>query len=169
MDLPEIMAAEKLFASRPVWKHRDRGWLFATAPLKIEGVVMEGLKFRATALACRPDESLTFQIEYLPTIRGAKGGPLARIEWLPITPHNNKGVGPAELRFLDQTGSHNHSFDLNWEHSPSQVKKGALPISVPIFPEPSFAEIVVLVAKEFRIGPVDWITAPQLWQRRALV
>lgn len=98
-----------------------------------------------------------------------KGGPLARIEWLPITTHNNKGIGPVEWRFFDQTGSHHHSFDLNWEHAPSQVKRGALPVSVPISPEPSFPEIVVLVGKEFRIGPVDWIAAPTLWQRKALV
>ena len=169
MDLTEIMQADKQFALRPVWKPRDRDWLFATAPLKIDSVVIEGLKFRATALSCRPDESMTFQLEYFPPIRGIKGGAVARIEWRPIRPHNNKGVGPEELKFLSQNGTHHHPFDLNWEHSPDQVKKGSLPISVPIDPEPSFPEIVELVGKEFKIGPVDWITPPPLWQLKALV
>ena len=30
-------------------------------------------------------------------------------------------------------------------------------------------EIVALVGEKFRIGPVDWITAPHLWQRKVLV
>ena len=88
---------------------------------------------------------------------------MARIEWKPISSHNNKNVGPVEFRFLNQSGSHHHPFALNWEHSASQVRRGALPIAVPIAPEPTFEEVVALVGREFRVSPTEWLIRP-LWQ-----
>ncbi len=131
MELEDIISSRKVLAQRPAWKARNDEWLFATAAIKIEDIVIEGLKLRMTALRKRPDESVTFQLEYHPN-KGAKGGALTRIEWRPLKPHNNKGIGPKELQHVSQTGTHHHPFDLNWAHSPNAVRKGDLPIAVPI-------------------------------------
>jgi hypothetical protein len=97
-DLDILHKSRKSFPLKPQWKDRGNGWLVLISPLDIDGVTIEGLNFRAAAKTDRPDESVTFQLEYLPRRKGVKGGPMARIEWLPIRPHNNKFVGPLHLR-----------------------------------------------------------------------
>lgn len=138
----------------------DGEWLVLVSPLDIDGVTVEGLQFRATALLVRRDESITFQLEYFPRRRQPKGGPMERIEWRPLRGHNNKLIGPLEHRNKLQRGSHHHEFRLNWEHSKTAVRKGDLPLSVPIQPEPSYDEILVFVGKAFRISPIDWVPPP---------
>lgn len=165
-DLEFLHKAQKTFPLRPQWKPRGDGWLYLISPLDIDGVTIEGLNFRATAKADRPNESVTFQLEYFPPRKGLKGGPMARIEWLPLRPHNNKFIGPVHLRGVFQKGTHHHEFDLNWEHSKTCVKKGDLPLAVPIEPEPTFEEALEFVGKAFRISPVEWISRPSWpsWQ-----
>lgn len=52
---------------------------------------------------------------------------------------------------------------MNWDHSPSQVRRGKLALAVPIEPEPTFEEIVAIVGREFRLSPLEWVTRPP-WQ-----
>lgn len=159
-DLPALFNSDKTFAVRPVWRQRDANWFQCVQALDIDGVTVEGLRFRATAKIDRPDESVTFQIEYRLPNRAHRGGPLARVEWKPFSPHNNKGRGPLHLRHILQTGSHVHHFQQCWELNETEVRNGNLPLSEPITPEPTWDEILVFVGKEFRISPIDWIPYP---------
>lgn len=159
-DLSIYHDANKRFPTKPLWKRSDPERLVLVSPLDIDGVTIEGLRFRATALALRPEENVTFQLEFFPPRRQPRGGPIERIEWRPLRGHNNKMIGPAHLHNILQKGTHHHDFRLNWAHSQTAVRKGNLPISMPIVPEPSFNEILEFVGKAFRIAPIDWVTAP---------
>jgi hypothetical protein len=130
-------------------------------PIDINGVTIEGLIFRATAMRTRPDENVTFQLEYTPPFGKTKGGAFARVEWKPLRPHNNKMIGPAEYQNLPQSGTHNHDFFLNWDHSKSGVAKGLLPISTPVKPDLLYDEIVAFVGKEFKISNINSLPKPE--------
>ncbi|RWM84819.1 MAG: hypothetical protein EOR84_32770 [Mesorhizobium sp.] len=159
-DLSILYSAQKTFPFRSKWQFRDAEWMVLTSPIDIDGVTVEGLKFRAMAMRQRPDEHVSFQLEYYPPRRQPRGGPFARIEWRPLRGHNNKMIGPPELRNKLQKCTHHHEFWVNWNHSQNSVRKGALDISVPIEPEPSYDQIVAFVGKEFRISNIDWLPSP---------
>jgi hypothetical protein len=44
----------------------------------------------------------------------------------------NKGIGPPEFRFRKIAKCHIHPFDLNWRDAAKQLRRGNLPIAVPI-------------------------------------
>ncbi len=158
--LPSLFEAQKSFPIRPAWKERDRDSLVLVSPLDIDSVTINGLQFRATAVRTRPDESVTFQLEYFPVRRSPKGGPLARVEWRPLRPHNNKMAGPVEYRNVLQKGSHIHGFRLNWDHNNSIIHKGQLPLAIPLEPEPSYDEVLAFVGKAFRNSNIEWALPP---------
>ena len=160
-DLKILFEADKQFSAPVSWKVRDDNWMLLVSPLDINGVTIEGLKFRGTARRDRPDEQVTFQLEYFPTNGKYKGGPFSRIDWNPMRPHTNKMIGPVEHQNILQFGSHNHEFRLNWEHNERHVRGGVLPISTPISPDFNYNEIVAFVGKEFRISNIHWLPIPE--------
>lgn len=137
MDLRDIWRAEKSLASEPDWKPLGKASerVQVVCPIDYDELTVQGLLFRATAQIYSADRDVTFQIEYHSP--SGKGGPFARVEWRPRSPHGNKGIGPAEFRFKDIVGCHFHPFDLNWNHSKVLVQRGMLPIAVPILPAPA--------------------------------
>jgi len=159
-DLVALYESKKRFPLRPIWRPRDKHTIQCVQALDIGGVTTEGLRFRATALVQRPDESVTFQLEYTPPRRQPRGGPLSRIEWRPLTAHSNKRRGPRELWDVIQKGTHHHDFHACWSENPAEVRKGNLGISFPLEPEPTWDEILVFVGETFRIGPIDWVPYP---------
>lgn len=161
VDLSILYAASKTVSASAKWKFRDSEWMQLIAPLDIDGVTVEGLSFRATAMRKRPDEAVSFQLEYSAQSPNSKSLPFARVEWKPLRPHRNKKIGPVELHNIPQAGSHNHDFWLNWRHSEKAVRKGLLDISIPILPEMSFEEIVAFVGKEFRILNINLLPKPE--------
>lgn len=167
IDLSTYAFSEKRFPARPHWRKRDENNLELVSPLDIDGVTVEGLVFRTTALIKWPDANVMFQLEFFPPRRQPKGGPIARLEWRPFGRHNNKQIGPVELRNVLQEGSHYHDYSTNIEFCREAVYEGKLPVAVPIWPEPSFNEVLALVGKEFRISPIDWIPEPP-WQPELL-
>jgi hypothetical protein len=88
---------------------------------------------------------------------------MARIEWRPLNPHSNKGLGPKHLQHVIQDSSHHHCFDLNWKRSPDSVLRGDLPIAIPIDDPGNFREFLALIGKEFRIGNIQLVPPPP-WQ-----
>lgn len=158
-NLPALVVADKVLGSVPTWVERGPDGLDFTVPLEADDVVIEGLSLRGRVHKSLPDRDVIFQIEF----HGAQiiGGPICRIEWRPLSAHNNKGLGPKELRHILQTGSHHHVFDLNWNHSREGVLRGELPIAVPLGEDPrNFRELLALVGKEFRINKIQQITVP---------
>jgi len=162
----DLVHAEKELSAVPVWIDRGSDGLEVSATLEVGGVTVEGLTLRGTARKPLMDRHVTFQLEY----RHSQiiGGPVARIEWRPLNPHNNKGLGPKRLQHVIQTSSHHHLFDLNWRRSEEGVLKGDLPIAVPLEGEPkNFRALLAVVGKKFRINNIQIIPLPP-WQPRML-
>jgi hypothetical protein len=157
-DLPALIGAEKELVSLPAWILRGADTLDLTAPLEIGGVAVEGLTLRGRARKPLADREVIFQLE-CHTPEG--GGPVCRIEWRPLNRHNNKGLGPKQLRNIIQDGSHHHRFDLNWARSQAAVLRGELPIAVPLEADPtSFRALLAVVGKEFRIKRIQSVPEP---------
>jgi hypothetical protein len=160
-----LIAAEKDLIDVPAWNERGADGLDLSAPLEIDGVVVEGLTLRGRTRKPLQDRELIFQLEY----RHSQiiGGPVSRIEWRPLNPHSNKGIGPKHLQHAIQDCSHLHPFDLNWERSQEAVLRGDLPIAVPLtehWPEPeNFRAFLAVVGKAFRIRNIQIVTPPP-WQ-----
>jgi hypothetical protein len=125
-----LVAAEKSLIDVPAWVNRGADGLEFSVPLEIDGVTVEALTLRGRARKSLADRELAFQLEYHHA--SIIGGPVARIEWRPLNPHSNKGLGPKQFRHIIQTGSHHHCFDLNWQRSQEAVLQDSLPIAVPI-------------------------------------
>jgi hypothetical protein len=158
-DIEGLFRAEKMLAAQPAWVQRDSDCLEIVCSVEIDGVVKEGLFFRLTARKSMPDEMVTAQIEFHPP--GEAGGPLARIEWKPLSSHNNRGLGPKEYRHRLIEGCHHHAFESNLKFAEIEIRKGRLPVALPLRESPAdFDALLDLVSKEFRITNIHWIEAP---------
>lgn len=162
-DLAVFYVANKLLASPSVqWVERDSETVFWTSPIEIDGVAIEGLRFRLTAIRSLPDEAVTCQLEYHE--RRKIGGPFYRMDWRPLHEHCNKGQGPPELRLLRITGTHHHEFNVNWTFAATQVRRGNLPIAIAVTDEPqTFEELLAFLGKELTIGNIGLVPRPP-WQ-----
>lgn len=159
--LRELVDAEKSLAVAGDWTKRGRRIEFL-APLEIDGLVEEGFLFRAIALEALPDREVVFQLEYHGISIPGGTGPLTRMEWNTLRPHNNKGRGPVELRFLDQEGSHFHSFEDNWSEAAGAMLRDNLPIARPIIePIQGFGGCLHLVGNLFQINNIQLVTSPE--------
>jgi hypothetical protein len=158
-DLRKFFEAEKELAISPDWVEQNSEVFTIVCPLQIDGVVIEGLQFRATARKTLPEELVTVQLEYYPALE--PGGPFSRLEWKPLSGHNNKGRGPKEWRHRQIIGCHHHEFELNMKYAEKDLRRGVLPIALPLADSPSnFDGLLVRIKKEFRIVNVEWIEAP---------
>ncbi len=159
--LRELVEAEKSIASPTEWAPSGR-CLELKLPLEIDGLIEEQFFFRATAIASLPDEQVVFQLEYHGVRIAGGTGPLCRLEWLPKGTHNNKGQGPAELRFIDQTGTHFHSFEDNWSEKNGALLRDNLPVARPLSqPIQGFRECLNHVGILFRINNIDVVKTPE--------
>jgi hypothetical protein len=105
-------------------------------------------------LECNQDDRRDFAID--------------RIDWRPWHTHENKWRGPSEFRGVKITGTHRHSFDLNWFPSEARLLTSNLPIAVPLTDDiPDFAALLAFVAQEFRIADAGVIGVPP-WERDLL-
>ena len=163
VDLAVLHQGVKSLPGPVGWIERDSDNLALTSPLEIDGVAIEGLRFRLTAMRSMPVEAVTCQLEYHE--RKNVGGPFCRIDWKPAHTHDNLANGPPELkhrRFVSE--SHHHQFEVNWEYAASMVRRGSLPIAVPFDYEPtSFAELLEFLEKELRISSLRSVPSPP-WQ-----
>lgn len=159
--LRELVEAEKLIAAPTDWGGVGR-CLELKLPLEIDGVIEEQFFFRATALSQLPDEQVVFQLEYHGVRIPGGNGPLCRLEWRPKGVHNNKGKGPADLQFIDQIGSHFHSFEDNWSDGNGALFRDNLPIARPVVqPIQGFTECLEAVGNLFRINNINVVKVPE--------
>lgn len=166
VDLKKFWLADKELSIDPDWKRPEKKeFARLIAPIDIDGVTIEGLFFTISANIYMPDRLVTFQMEYQ-SREYPRGVPMVRFEWRPQSPHNNKGLGPEEYRFLNISGTHIHPFDLNWEQSETLVRKGILPIAIPIIEAlNSFEEALAYIEGCFRIKGVIGLPPPP-WTSR---
>jgi hypothetical protein len=157
-DIEKLFRSDKMLAIEPAWNNRD-DLLELICPLEIDGTVVEGLQFRLTARKSMQDEMVTAQVEYHPS--DEIGGPLARIEWKPLSGHNNKGRGPKAWQNRVIEGCHHHIFELNLRYAPKEINRGGLPIALPLEASPKdFNSLLDFVHKEFRITNIQWVEVP---------
>lgn len=168
-DLEHIWTAGKSLAIEPDWPQSATSEVVRlTAPLDINAVTVQGVRFTMSAYRFTPFRWVTFQIE-VDSKAHPKGKPMVRFEWLPKSPHSNKGLGPPEFRHIVQRDTHLHCFDLNWDQSEANVRKGYLPIAVPIEESTSdYQAALDFVEKKFRIKGVGGIGLPPWTERKWL-
>jgi hypothetical protein len=159
--LRELVEAEKLIAAPTDWTKRGKR-LELKLPLEIDGLIEEGLFLRASALEPLPDQEVMLQLEYHGISIPGGTGPLARIEWNSLRPHNNKGKGPAELRFVDQRPSHVHHFHDNWSDETGALLRDNLPVARPIVePIQEFTDLLDFAGNLFRIKNIRLVKVPE--------
>lgn len=159
--LRELVEADKLIASPTDWTKRGNR-LELKLPLEIDGLIEEGFFLRATALEHLPDQEVMFQLEYHGLLIPGGTGPLTRVEWNSLRPHNNKGKGPPELRFMEQRPSHVHSFDDNWSDTDGALLRDNLPVARPIVePIQEFIDLLDYVGNLFRINNIRLVKVPE--------
>lgn len=159
--LSDLVTSEKIIRSPAEWTKKGRRLELKLA-LEIDSVIEEGLFLRSCVLEQLPDREVMFQLEYHGIRIPGGSGPLARLEWNSIRPHNNRGKGPPELRFVDQSPSHVHLFEDNWSDSDGALLRDNLPIARPV-PQPiqGFTECVDFVGNLFRINNIAVIKTPE--------
>lgn len=167
--LHDLVLAEKQIAENKEWTPSGRT-LEIKLPLFAGGFAPEGFFFRATAIASLPDEQVTFQLEYHGVDIPGGTGPLCRFEWRPKGIHNNKGLGPAELRFLEQVGTHFHPFEDNWSSQTGALLRDNLPVARPVTQDiQGFRDCLEVVGNLFRINNMlvvktpEWVLERSLW------
>lgn len=159
--LRELVEVDKLIAEPTDWASVNR-CLELKLPLSINGLIEEQFFFRATAIPHLPDQNVTFQLEYHGVRIPGGTGPLCRFEWNPRKAHNNKGRGPNELRFMDQNGSHHHSFDDNWSEKNGALLRDNLPVARPVSqPIQGFSQCLEVVGNLFRINNIGVVKTPE--------
>lgn len=155
--LSELFESQKT-ALPTDWSEDVRGRQSITAGLEINGATIEGLFLRITANRTLADREVMFQLEYRPQ-RG-KGDSLCRIDWRPLRSHRNPNVGPRSFRMLEMTGSHHHSFELNFLRQTGQMRDGNLPLAEPLDEPSNFSDLLAVVSEKFRILGLNEIPLP---------
>jgi hypothetical protein len=164
-ELRRLAHGRKTIVGPLTWKTRPYKHsveAFLIRPLCCEGVIEAGLDIRALALSNEPDRNLMFQVEFEPT-PGVRFH-LLRLEWRPLKPHTNKGIGPIEHRWR-RLLDHHHPFDENAEIGlASFLPEKNLPIGVPLATEAqTFPEVLAILGSLFNIDNASEIPAPP-WQ-----
>lgn len=159
--LRELVEAEKVIVSPTEWRPAGR-CIEVKLPLEIDGLMEEQFFFRATALAALPDQQVVFQLEYHGVRLPGGTGPLCRFDWNPKGFHNNKGKGPDELRFIDQFGTHFHSFEDNWCEKNGALLRDNLPVARPVSQHiQGFRDCLGVLGILFRISNIDVVMTPE--------
>lgn len=156
--LTGFLAADKVLSAPIRWTDND-GDLRFTATLDIDGVTEEGLLLFGRASSALPDCAVTLGLRW--TKAPGRSDHFDRFNWRPIDAHNNKGLGPTELRFRPFEGTHRHKLALNaaLDMGLSQAMADNLPVAVPILPEPAGWEaFLAIAAAQWRIH--DFMTTP---------
>lgn len=162
INLDEFFRGEKTLSIAPEWVIQNSEWLGFSCPLDLYGITISGFRLQANSMLTQPDRHVILQMEHHPS--SGKGGAFCRMEWRPMNGHNNKGLGPKEWRFLEIRGSHHHPFQLNWSKAEKLVRRGNLPIAVPLEPDPdNFRSFLSVVGREFNIKNIQRICEPP-WQ-----
>lgn len=157
--LAELLGAEKRIRPLPSWRPvDDSGSIRWKAPLIVGGATLEGFSLHARCMAAEPGRDVSFILERV--LAGQPSVRIDRIDWNPITPHNNKGIGPPELRYKLIHGTHRHAFEANLKEDGS-LRTGNLPVAVPVSDHlPTFEALVDFVGSTYNIPDLKFLTAP---------
>jgi hypothetical protein len=98
MGLKQLLEAEKRIRPLPPWRPVDIGGMIRwRADLSIGGATFEGLALHGRTLAKEPGRDVSFTLEQ--SLAGQQSVQIDRIDWKPLTPHGNTGVGRQEIKW----------------------------------------------------------------------
>lgn len=163
MRLAGFLAADKVLSAPVTWTNTEVDLRFSAA-LDIDGVTEEGLLLFGRASAALIDREVTLGLRW--TSAPGRFDHFDRFNWRPMDAHNNKGLGPPELRFRPFEGTHRHPLDLNaaLPIGLTQAMAENLPVGVPILPEPvSWEAFLGVAAEQWSIRDLVTIPIPS-WQ-----
>lgn len=128
------------------------------APLDISGATIEGAVLHARTRASEAGRDVSFTLETHPAT--GPSGSVDRIDWNPIEPHNNKGIGRPEVRFLLISGHHRHNYYENLTGD-GILRTGNLPVAVPIDePLTTFESLIAFVSETYKIVGLENLQTP---------
>lgn len=159
MTLVELLEAEKDVNPLPSWRPVDpRGKFRWRAEISVNGATVEGLILHGRALAAEPGREVSFTLEHAPA--GAPSSRIDRIDWKPLTPHSNKGIGRQEIRFEIYAGSNRHLYYENLTQE-GNLRAGNLPVAVHIESAlPTFDALIAFVAQTYKIPRLALLPPP---------
>ena len=165
IHLPAFVGSLKTIPSRKDWPSAVSHDLSWRSVLDIDDVTVAGLQLRVEAHELLEDEAVRVQLEYHPP-RG-KCEPLARVEWRPLSYHNNKHRGPTELRLRPFRSTHVHPFEFNWLEAENRMLTGNLPIALPLQDVDSYKDFLDICGGILNISNMLVIPVPP-WRPRML-
>ena len=164
-EFPKFAKGQKTIPVSHDWAELDRHYVSWQSPLDLDGVTVAGLQVRLGANILHPNEEVRVQLEYHPA--GGRCQPLARLEWKPLSGHNNKNKGPDEWKFKPFKQTHIHAFEDNWLTTEQRMLAGNLPIAIPIQELDSYEEFLDICGKRLNITNMSIVPAPP-WNPRML-
>jgi hypothetical protein len=163
--LRHLFEAEKQIGGDNAWHFdADGSHLRISLPLAIEFSIPEGLYLEGRCTADLPDRDVSLTLAYKP----AQGlaGPLCRIDWRPLQPHRNNGLGSGRWRFIPIEGSQLHVFDQNLSRGVERMFRENLPIALPIEePLQNFRELLSYAGQIMRVSDIQSVQPPP-WSPR---
>jgi hypothetical protein len=97
-------------------------------------VTLAGVQLRMRAVRDLPERAVMMQLEYNPP--KGRSERLFRIEWRPLSPHQNTARAPDPYKFAIIRGSHIHRFEHNYNAATDRMVRGNLPHAIPLQPAP---------------------------------
>ncbi|WP_451982869.1 hypothetical protein [Azospirillum endophyticum] len=161
--LQAFVDAPKTIVVEPVWvtqARRGKTKIQFTAALDVADATQGGFELIGRATIEIADEDLTFQLQYNDP-KARRVTPLTRIDWRPRHEHNNKGVGPSELRWLPLNECHSHDFADNFVFGETIMREDNLPVARPFDDPGSFDELLTFVGLKLNITNMAVVPSPQ--------
>lgn len=165
-DFQSLVDQEKTLGEDPEWffDSQDTKKLRLSVPLRIDGVVIEGLYLEGHCPADNQDIDITLNLAYKPA-EGLSGA-LYRLDWNPLHTHGNKGLVSGEWKYKTIYGTHRHPFQENYTKGVKFMFDNNLPIAFPVADQLSnFREMLHYAGQLFRITDIQRISPPPGTQR----
>jgi hypothetical protein len=163
--LNSLLIADKTVDTPVSWVEDDQGNFRFSRPLDVEGVTEQGFTLFGRAVAILPGQNVTLGLRWSDGL--GRDGNFDRLDWKPKDAHNNRGLGPPNLRHVLIEGSHHHSLSENAGIGLTRALAENLPVAVPLEPEPAWPDFLSLVALRWKIPTLVHMPEPP-WQNDLL-
>jgi len=159
MGFGDLLEVEKRVRPTVGWRPEDAGGMLRwRGLLDVAGATIEGGVLHVRTRASEPGRDVSFMLEVTPAF--GSSALIDRIDWNPIEPHANKGVGRDEIKFLVITGSHRHSYYENRTRD-GAIRSGNLPVAIPVERAlPNFGSLLAFVSETYKIVGLENLQPP---------
>ena len=161
--LNSLLIADKTLDTPVSWVEDDQGNFRFNRTLDVDGVTEQGFTLFGRAVAILPGQNVTLGLRWSEGL--GRGGNFERLDWKPKDAHNNRGLGPLNLRHVLIEGTHHHRLTDNAELAIGLTRAMAenLPVAVPLEPEPAWPDFLLAAALRWKIRTLVHMPEPP-WQ-----